>query len=510
MVELRIFECAGTDKKDITFCYSANFFLYATLETCRPIAHGRMPGAPQQQPAVLTGMPVSGMAYLDRPQEAGYFIFPDLSVRHEGRYKLSFNLYEETKEERDFDADPSHELRGPAGSSGSFDWRLEVKSVPFTVYSAKKFPGLAESTALSRTVAEQGCRVRIRRDVRMRRRDGKADDNYDDDEFSRARRTPSPVESVHQVYSRQRSLSVDNQSYGSERRASMEQYPQQYSSGYAPAPAAPAPPTQFAPPSHFPQHAAYPPAPPTPQQQRYAPPPPSGPVPASQGYYQPEYPRSGQPTADSYASRDQYEAQMREKTAYEKQVQEDYYRRSSVGYAPAPPPPPPAQFTSYPQRRESVPYPPSQQYAPRAPTPVGQPPVSLAPLKMPPIEPKYETLSSPVAPLSGGPRMSVAPQLPSPASFQERSSYGNYSVSVPPTSAPETARNGKRPYEEVFRSSASAYNHPLHNGMRPDHQNIVQAATFDDDEDTIDMEALKMSYKRADGHLQERELPTLR
>ena len=47
----------------------------------------------------------------------------------------------------------------------SFDWRMEVKSDLFTVYSAKKFPGLAESTNLSRTVAEQGCRVRIRRDV---------------------------------------------------------------------------------------------------------------------------------------------------------------------------------------------------------------------------------------------------------------------------------------------------------------------------------------------------------
>ena len=56
-------------------------------------------------PPVLTGMPVSGMAYLDRPQEAGYFLFPDLSVRHEGRYRLTFNLYEQTKDEKDMDAD---------------------------------------------------------------------------------------------------------------------------------------------------------------------------------------------------------------------------------------------------------------------------------------------------------------------------------------------------------------------------------------------------------------------
>ena len=59
---------------------------------------------------------------------------------------------------------------------------MEVKSQDFVVYSAKKFPGLTESTALSRTVAEQGCRVRIRRDVRMRRRDGKGGNDYDNGE----------------------------------------------------------------------------------------------------------------------------------------------------------------------------------------------------------------------------------------------------------------------------------------------------------------------------------------
>jgi hypothetical protein len=74
--------------------------------------------------------------------------------------------------------------------------RLEVKSSPFTVFSAKKFPGLTESTALSRMVAEQGCRVRIRRDVRMRRRENKSSkdwDEYDDEAgYDGARRTATP------------------------------------------------------------------------------------------------------------------------------------------------------------------------------------------------------------------------------------------------------------------------------------------------------------------------------
>lgn len=173
VVELRIFELGSNpnEPKDITFNYNANFFLFATLELARPMAHGRVQTPAATATPVLTGMPVSGMAYLDRPAEADYFLFPDLSVRHEGRYKLSFNLYEETKEEKYFDDEASEAKNSPMNAS--FYWRMEVKSQAFNVYSAKKFPGLTESTALSRTVADQGCRVRIRRDVRMRRRDGK-------------------------------------------------------------------------------------------------------------------------------------------------------------------------------------------------------------------------------------------------------------------------------------------------------------------------------------------------
>ncbi|KAJ5794003.1 Velvet factor [Penicillium paradoxum] len=191
VVELRIFEsdpANDAQKTDITFAYNANFFLYATLDTARPIAHGRVAGPPSCP--VLTGVPVAGVAYLDRPSQAGYFIFPDLSVRHEGRYRLSFHLYEEIKDAKDADKDSTlplpnqinHSAASKPGTPQAFlHFRLEVKSVPFTVYSAKKFPGLATSTSLSRIIAEQGCRVRIRRDVRMRRRGEKRDEDYEFD-----------------------------------------------------------------------------------------------------------------------------------------------------------------------------------------------------------------------------------------------------------------------------------------------------------------------------------------
>lgn len=142
---------------------NASYFLYASLEHGRPVAHGRMPPDDRHK-AIITGTPVAGVVYLDRPSPAGYFIYPDLSVRHEGIYRLCFNLFEELKDENDLDAHSADTVLCAMH-------RLEVKTTPFPVYIAKKFPGLSSSTTLSRTFAEQGCRVRIRRDVRLRKPD---------------------------------------------------------------------------------------------------------------------------------------------------------------------------------------------------------------------------------------------------------------------------------------------------------------------------------------------------
>ncbi|KAH8888233.1 hypothetical protein GQ53DRAFT_251958 [Thozetella sp. PMI_491] len=323
VVELRIYEGPTFEQaqnKDITFLYNANFFLYATLEHARVMAHGRVQSPAVNTPPVLTGVPVSGMAYLDRPKEAGYFLFPDLSVRHEGRYRFNFNLYEETKEEKDrSDNGNSAEAANPA-IGGSFDWIMEVKTQDFLVYSAKKFPGLTESTALSRVVAEQGCRVRIRRDVRMRRRPGKdGNDNYDnaEEEYNRRRRTETPEAQREAYRARSMSGSVERTPYStdSQRRGSGVEYPPpppshyhhpqtptsavsghlnflggNSSQSFAPPPSGPASsvPTSpaFPPPGHGGsygyQHASHQPQPPAPApyyperrlSQSYAPPPP--------------------------------------------------------------------------------------------------------------------------------------------------------------------------------------------------------------------------------------------
>jgi hypothetical protein len=206
------------EAKDVTMDYNSDFFLFVSLENARPMAHGRVQTPAATSPPVLTGVPVSACCYLDRPTPAGYFLFPDLSVRHEGRYKLIFRLYERNKDAQDLNpVDQGDNMEDEDGLF--FTFLNEVRSQAFTVFSAKKFPGLAESTPLSRTVAEQGCRVRIRRDVRMRRRENKGNNQneYDqrEEDYAKDRRTQSPADAY-----RHRSASNS-----SDRRASGYEHP---------------------------------------------------------------------------------------------------------------------------------------------------------------------------------------------------------------------------------------------------------------------------------------------
>ena len=465
-------------------------------------------------------MPVSGMAYLDRPTEAGYFIFPDLSVRHEGKYKLSFNLYEETKEENDADVQPSNEQKkpvnnGPSSPDASFDWRLEVKSAAFTVYSAKKFPGLAESTALSRTVAEQGCRVRIRRDVRMRRREGKAGGDFEEtneDDYARVGRAPEQNDQY-------RERSHSNGSDGgrvpypeSQRRMSGDYASQEYHNytpspvaGHAPPPGGllnfgaqsgpqfSAPQPQFAQPQ-APAAQSYQSAPsayhqPAPPQYRQ-PPPPAPPTHNNYAYDR-QYPQSAYPTNPPREQREPFEPE---------------YRRASVGYAP---PHAPQSSGPYPAVDSVYNRPPYHSYPPRPHSPPMASSVALPPLKMPSIEKNYDHNTSPPGPLSSVSR--IAPPLPSPSyeRSQERSgSYSQYSAPLQastPVDRVERERNGKRTFDAVFNSAST--NQPLYNGMRPSSSHHNQSMI--DDDDSMSLEQLKMQYKRADGSSYSRELPTL-
>ncbi|KAF2196365.1 hypothetical protein GQ43DRAFT_476388 [Delitschia confertaspora ATCC 74209] len=545
IVELRVFEGEGQNRAEITFAYNANFFLFATLENARAIAPGRAPATAQSFP-VLTGTPVAGMAYLDRPTPAGYFIFPDLSVRHEGKYRLSFALYEELKDPKDMDPD-NHQappVHSQAGIDAHVSHRLEVKSNAFTVFSAKKFPGLSESTALSRMVAEQGCRVRIRRDVRMRRRENKASKEWDEYEeenaYDQARRTatpdtygqqpgmPTPQPAVDAA-DRPRSVSnASNVSFAPPRRPSMEEMAQSYqtNNGYQQM----APPTtgysQM--PSYAPSQAQY--------QSQFAPPPPA-PVmqPPQAPYAHPSHPnpypnQPGMHMSQSYGyvpnqgyQQSHYEqpAAMRHDSALEYQQPSTDYRRPSLSQNNQPYPGPSQIVSPYasldqynrpqqmPQKIQPLQPPNNPNPAVSGPTSMHMPNGhSLAPLQtlQPPANDKLE----PVSPSYASPPTSMPPSMTASDASQP---HGYLATSRPSLSnhvpQPQSTVGQKRSFSSTFDTSHMAER--LQHGARP---NVSGPAYgYDpsyeeaDVEETFDKAA--MSYRRADGTHRQRRVPEI-
>ncbi|KAF2878348.1 velvet factor-domain-containing protein [Massariosphaeria phaeospora] len=535
IVELRVFE----GEQEITFAYNANFFLFATLENARAIAPGRGPPTTPSFP-VLTGTPVAGMAYLDRPNPAGYFIFPDLSVRHEGKYRLSFALYEELKDAKDMDPEDRNGLNPQAGIDAHVSHRLEVKSSPFVVFSAKKFPGLSESTALSRMVAEQGCRVRIRRDVRMRRRENKSSkdwgDDYDEEAaYDNARRTATPdaygqppgmptPNSGHDGGDRPRSVSnASNASFAPPRRASMEEMVQPYQNshnGYQPMGPPQGSGYSQMPPQYGSSQNQYP--------NQYAPSQPAAPL-----MQPPQAPYSHQPpqTHNSYSSQSGMHMgqpygyignQSYQQTHYEQSAparQEptvDYaqppteYRRASVHHTGQQYPASSLGLSSYPVDQYPRPQQMGQHVQPLQPPthPATSTPSAihipnghaLAPLKtlQPPVladrlEPISPSYQSPPNVMSSGP-LSATSDAPQNHDYLERR--------VP--SLPKLASQAPHTFDTKHM------NERLQQGARPNPAGTGYAydGTYDEgDMDELDRSA--MSYRRADGTHRQRRVPEL-
>ncbi|KAI9703085.1 MAG: velvet protein [Bogoriella megaspora] len=526
IVELRILQ---DESEDITFAYNANFFLFATLENARSIAQGRVPQTQTNFP-VLTGTPVAGMAYLDRPQPAGYFIFPDLSVRHEGKYRLSFSLYEELKEAKDADKDesPASKTTNPGTpTAGHVSYRLDVKSTPFIVYSAKKFPGLAESTSLSRIVAEQGCRVRIRRDVRMRRRENKGSgknwDDYEDD-YEGARRASATPDRYGQSMGtphtgmesaeHQRRLSNASQAslHPSHRSSATDLASAYQAQNYGQAPIAPQTPqqaypqpTQFNQPS-YPQQTAYAPQPaamqPPPQQYHQPPPPPST-------QYQPQpQPMHAQPQYNNYMPGQSYPPPQPYDNSHARHDSYGYdheqYRRQTM---PQIQPQPHAGYHSHQNSMSSLDYnrPPSIVQPTRPPQPAPAPAPTLG-NALPPLKTHFPTNMDKLEPSS------PASAMPIPMSA---SAHSNGMPPMPvhypttPQSALPSATIGKRSYGQTF--DTRPIQQPLRQGARPSGgdgnspNHGMYDGTYDEVSDSESSEDLM--YKRADGTQSHRKLP---
>ncbi|KAL2873456.1 hypothetical protein SGCOL_011402 [Colletotrichum sp. CLE4] len=80
-------------------------------------------------------------------KDEGYFVFPDLSVKMEGFFKLRFALYN---------------MKG-----GEVYFMTEMESHGFQVHTARSYPGMSSSTDLTRHLSDQGCRLRIRKDSQV-------------------------------------------------------------------------------------------------------------------------------------------------------------------------------------------------------------------------------------------------------------------------------------------------------------------------------------------------------
>lgn len=133
---------------------------------------------------ILGGTAISSLHKLrdDTGQDSGFFIYGDLSVKIEGDFRLQFTLYE----------------WGWDKASGRREVSLITDTVSdiFHVYPHKSWPGMDESTHLTRLFSDQGVRLRLRKEPRTRLNPlGPSSDHYQPRKYS-ARRRPSGLDSL--------------------------------------------------------------------------------------------------------------------------------------------------------------------------------------------------------------------------------------------------------------------------------------------------------------------------
>ncbi|KAJ1984132.1 hypothetical protein H4R34_000843 [Dimargaris verticillata] len=106
----------------------------------------------------LIGSPATSACKLyDNKHQLGiFFIFQDLSIRTEGTFTLKFSFVDIGTNENQLN------VRRDCV-------RDHVFSQPFSVYSAKKFPGMIESTELSKCFVKQGIKISVRKESSKQR-----------------------------------------------------------------------------------------------------------------------------------------------------------------------------------------------------------------------------------------------------------------------------------------------------------------------------------------------------
>lgn len=106
-----------------------------------------------------------------------WFILQDLSVRTEGTFRLKMNFFNLSSFKLS-DSENKATGKGPELMSEA-PCLASVFSKSFRVWSAKKFPGVIETTPLSRQFAKQGIKIPIRKDGNSRKRKGAGSEDED-------------------------------------------------------------------------------------------------------------------------------------------------------------------------------------------------------------------------------------------------------------------------------------------------------------------------------------------
>jgi hypothetical protein len=116
-----------------------------------------------------------------------WFILQDLSIRTEGRFRLKFSflnlgtyfLFRTGLTSRPTSLESHRGTPGVSLHTGRSKVLCTAMSVPFTVFSAKKFPGMIESTELSKKFAAQGIRIPVRHSAE-KKSDDEEEEEVDD------------------------------------------------------------------------------------------------------------------------------------------------------------------------------------------------------------------------------------------------------------------------------------------------------------------------------------------
>ncbi|KAJ2503981.1 hypothetical protein IWW47_002742, partial [Coemansia sp. RSA 2052] len=134
------------------FLHNPYYFMYATLMDEN--GDRELNTLNDKKARSMTGSVVASLAHLKDVDglDGAFFVFPDLSVRCEGVYRLKFSLFEIV--------------------GNQIFFCKSIMSSTFTVYSAKKFPGMEESTRLTKLFAEQGLKIRVRKEQKSARPKG--------------------------------------------------------------------------------------------------------------------------------------------------------------------------------------------------------------------------------------------------------------------------------------------------------------------------------------------------